>query len=166
MVGIGIGGVLNCFLDPIFIFDRFEVFGITVNGLGLEVAGASIATALSKTVSLIILLVPFVLRRSSLRFSFGRISFKRKIMRDVIVVGASSLLRNALSIVAGIVLNNIAGGISDSLLAAGIMMTCSPSLSLGWDWATLGATTASRASMYAAARRSKLFPEVSSTFSK
>lgn len=118
MVGIGIGGVLNCFLDPIFIFDKFEVFGLTVNGLGLEVAGASIATALSKTVSLIILLVPFVLRRSSLKFSFRKISFKRKIMRDVIVVGASSLFRNALSIVAGIVLNNIAGSISDSLLAA------------------------------------------------
>ena len=118
MVGIGVGGVLNCILDPFFIFDKVEIFGLTLGGLGLEVAGASIATALSKAISLVILLVPYVSRRSMLSLSLRKVSYEKKIVTEVTKVGASSLFRNALSIVAGVVLNNIAGGISDSLLAA------------------------------------------------
>ena len=40
MVGMGFGGILNIILDPIFIF-----------GLDMGVAGASLATAISKFVS-------------------------------------------------------------------------------------------------------------------
>ncbi len=118
MVGIGIGGVLNCILDPFFIFEKVEIFGLTLGGLGLEVAGASIATAVSKGISLLILLIPYVLKHSTLRLTLRKISYEKDIVTEVVKVGGSSLLRNALSIVAGVVLNNIAGGISDSLLAA------------------------------------------------
>ena len=45
MIGMGFGGVLNCALDPIFIF-----------GLDMGVAGASLATAISKVVSFLILI--------------------------------------------------------------------------------------------------------------
>ena len=44
MIGLGIGGVLNIFLDPIFIF-----------GLDLGISGAAIATLLSQCVSASIL---------------------------------------------------------------------------------------------------------------
>ena len=47
MIGMGAGGVLNCVLDPIFIV-----------GLDLGVAGASMATAISKLVSFGILILP------------------------------------------------------------------------------------------------------------
>ena len=47
MIGIGFGGILNCFLDPLFIYK-----------FGLGVAGASMATAISKFVSFCILLWP------------------------------------------------------------------------------------------------------------
>ena len=47
MIGMGFGGILNCVLDPIFIF-----------GLDMGVAGASLATAISKTVSFAILIFP------------------------------------------------------------------------------------------------------------
>ncbi len=58
MIGMGFGGILNCILDPIFIM-----------GLNLGVAGASIATAISKLVSFSILIFPYLTHRSILRIS-------------------------------------------------------------------------------------------------
>ena len=49
MIGMGIGGVINCFLDPVFILPW---------GLNMGVAGASLATALSKMISFFVLLYP------------------------------------------------------------------------------------------------------------
>ena len=106
MVGMGIGGVLNCVLDPIFIF-----------GLGLGVAGASIATAICKVVSFVILMWPYFTGRSMLRLSPKNIQYSRDIITEVVSVGSSSMFRSGLAVVAAIMLNEIAGSISDSVLA-------------------------------------------------
>ncbi len=106
MIGMGVGGILNCILDPIFIF-----------GLDLGVAGASMATAISKVVSFGILFYPYLTRRSILRIAFSRIKLAKDMLIQIITVGAASMLRSGLAVVAAIVLNNIAGGISDSVLA-------------------------------------------------
>jgi len=107
MIGMGFGGILNCFLDPIFIFT-----------LDLGVAGASIATAISKLVSFSILLFPYVTRRSLLRISLRLFRWSKEIITQIVTVGSSSMLRNGMAIISAIVLNNIAGSISDSVLAA------------------------------------------------
>ena len=106
MIGMGFGGILNCFLDPIFIFD-----------LGLGVKGASIATAISKLVSFGILIAPYLLKKSVLRISFDRFRPTWHMLKEVLSVGSSSAFRMLLNIVSAIVLNNIAGSISDSVLA-------------------------------------------------
>lgn len=110
MIGMGFGGILNCVLDPIFIF-----------GLGpipaLGVAGASIATAISKVVSFAILIFPYLTRRSILRLSWRCFALKKDILSQTISVGMPSMLRSGLAVVAGILLNNIAGDISDAVLA-------------------------------------------------
>ncbi len=106
MVGMGFGGVLNCILDPIFIFT-----------LDMGVAGASLATAISKFVSFVILIFPYLTRRSMLRLSVRNFRFSWDIISKVVSVGSSSLFRNGLSVVAGILLNDLAGNISDSVLA-------------------------------------------------
>ena len=106
MVGMGFGGILNCVLDPIFIF-----------GLDLGVAGASMATAISKFVSFIILLFPYVTHRSILGLTIRNFCFAKDIIIEVVSIGFPSLIRSGLSVIAGILLNNIAGGISDSVLA-------------------------------------------------
>ncbi len=107
MVGMASGGILNCILDPIFIF-----------GFDMGVAGASLATALSKLVSFAILIFPYLTRRSVLHLSVKNFCFNGKLIGEIINVGSSSLFRSALSVVAAVVLNNIAGGISDAVLAA------------------------------------------------
>lgn len=106
MIGMGFGGVLNCFLDPIFIFY-----------LDMGVKGASIATAISKMVSFAILVFPYVAYRSVLRLSIRSFRPSRTILYQIVSVGSSSLFRNGLAVFSAIVLNNIAGGISDSVLA-------------------------------------------------
>ena len=106
MIGMGFGGILNCFLDPLFIFH-----------FGLGVAGASMATAISKLVSFGILIYPYMSGHSMLRISPRLIRLDKEIYYQIVSVGSSSLLRNGLAVVSAIILNNIAGGISDSVLA-------------------------------------------------
>ena len=106
MVGMGFGGILNCVLDPIFIF-----------GLDMGVAGASLATAISKLVSFVILIFPYVTKRSMLRLSVRNFHFCKDILYNVISVGSSSMFRSGLAVLAAVMLNDMAGNISDSVLA-------------------------------------------------
>ncbi len=107
MLGMGLGGILNCFLDPIFIF-----------GFDMGVAGASLATAISKCISFCILIFPYITHRSLLHLSIRHVRPSWDIISEIAKVGSSSLFRNGLAIVSGIALNSIAGDISDSVLAA------------------------------------------------
>ena len=123
MVGMGFGGILNCILDPILIFGTEGLrqrYGIALpfEIPAMEVAGASLATAISKWVSFAILIFPYLTRRSLLRLSPKNIRFDKELVTEIATVGSSSLLRNGLAVVAGIALNAIAGNISDSVLAA------------------------------------------------
>lgn len=106
MIGMGFGGILNCVLDPIFIF-TFD----------MGVAGASLATAISKLVSFAILIFPYITRRSLLHLSIRNFHPTTNILVQIISVGSSSMFRSLLAVVAGIMLNKLAGNISDSVLA-------------------------------------------------
>ena len=107
MVGMGFGGILNIVLDPIFIFY-----------FNMGVAGASLATAISKLVSFVILIFPYVTRRSLLRLSLRNFRASWDIFSQIIAVGSSSMFRSGLAVVSAIMLNDLAGNISDSVLAA------------------------------------------------
>ncbi len=108
MIGMGFGGILNCVLDPIFIMPW---------GLNMGVAGASLATAISKVVSFLILVYPYISRRSLLHLTVRNIRLNRDIIGQIVSVGSSSMFRSGLAVVAGILLNKLAGNISDALLA-------------------------------------------------
>ncbi len=109
MIGMGAGGILNCILDPIFIL-----------GFDLGVAGASLATAISKLVSFAILIFPYVFRRSMLHLSLRNFHFCKDIIAKIVSVGSSSMFRSGLAVVAGILLNKLAGEIGGDALLGGI----------------------------------------------
>ena len=88
-----------------------------VAGFDMGVAGASLATAISKTVSFCILIFPYITRRSLLHLSIRNFRPTREIISEIVTVGSSSMFRNGLAVVAGILLNTLAGNISDSVLA-------------------------------------------------
>ena len=106
MIGMTSGSILNCVLDPIFIF-----------GLDMGVLGASMATAISKTVSFIILISPYLRGRSLLKLSPKLFTFSKDIIWQIMTIGSSSFFRNFLAVVSAIVINNIAGNISEAVLA-------------------------------------------------
>ena len=109
MIGMGCGGILNVILDPIFIMPW---------GLNMGVAGASLATAISKWTSFSILIFPYLTRRSLLHLSIRNFHPTKDIITKVVSVGSSSMFRNGFAVISNIVLNSIAGNISDSVLAA------------------------------------------------
>ncbi len=107
MIGMIAGAIINIGLDPLFIF----VFDWGVRG-------ASAATAISKLISFIILLIPYIRKKSLLRISIRHIKYTVEIVSEVLKMGSPSLLRNGLSTIAAIILNNMAAGYSESALAA------------------------------------------------
>ena len=107
MLGMGFGGILNIALDPLFIF-YFD----------MGVAGAPLGTAISKWVTFVILIFPYLSRKSLLHLSILNYRPTWDIFSNIISVGSSSMFRSGLAVVSAIVLNSIAGSISDSVLAA------------------------------------------------
>lgn len=107
MIGIGFGGILNCFLDPLFIYT-----------FGLGVAGASMATAISKTISFIILLVPYLRKKSAVEIAIKKFKYVLVDVKDVLSIGSASFLRSACSVIASVLINRVAGSYSTSALAA------------------------------------------------
>ena len=112
MIGMGFGGILNCILDPLLIF------GVPALGIpAMGVTGASLATAISKLVSFAILLFPYITHHTLLRLSIRNFHCSKDIIGTVVSVGSSSMFRSGLAVVSGILLNDLAGNISDSVLA-------------------------------------------------
>ena len=107
LVGIAFGGILNCFLDPLFIYT-----------LGLGVAGASMATAISKFISFCILAWPYIRKRTAVLISIKKIKYVWEDIKEVISIGSASFFRSAFSVVASITINRVAGGYSTAALAA------------------------------------------------
>ncbi len=106
MIGMVSGAAVNVALDPLLIFR-----------LDLGIAGASIATAISKAVSFAILLLPYLRGRTvlSIRTRYARPD--REIVGEVVRIGSPSLLRVALMNTAAIILNNLAGNYPTAVLA-------------------------------------------------
>jgi len=122
MIGMGFGGILNCILDPLFIMGTEGLsakYGIQLPFFfpAFGVAGASMATAISKVVSFGILIFPYLTRRSLLHLSIRNFRPNWDIISNTVSVGSSSMFRSGLAVVAGILLNDLAGNISDSVLA-------------------------------------------------
>ncbi len=107
MIGIGFGGILNCFLDPLFIYT-----------FGMGVAGASMATAISKCISFIILCLPYVRKTTIVEISIRKFHMMWNDVKEVIAIGSSSFFRSILTVIASVVINRVAGSYSTSTLAA------------------------------------------------
>ena len=106
MIGLTTGGILNLFLDPLFIF----VFG-------LGISGAAIATAISQVVSFIIL---FILSERIGTVKIRPRSFRPslRILGTITNGGLPSLCRQSVASVAMIALNNAALPYGDAAIAA------------------------------------------------
>lgn len=112
MMGVAAGGLLNIIIDPIFI-----------NNLSLGIAGAAIATAISQLVSVMILLMPFIFKKTIIRLSFSHLFRNTGVYLQILRIGLPSLLRQGLASLATILLNNSAANISDAAVSAMTIVT-------------------------------------------
>lgn len=97
MVSMMIGAGLNIVLDPIFIFDQLQIFGITIPLFGLGVQGAAIATVISQVVAFGYIFRKAFSHDSSLKVSlenFFHIDFDS--LKEILVIGFPTFLRNSL----------------------------------------------------------------------
>ena len=107
MIGMCSGCVVNVALDPLFI-----------NVFGMEVAGAALATSISKVVGFLVLLWPFLRKKTLLEIRFRYFTPKWSIYKEIARMGTPTFLRASMMSIAGVITNNIAGSFSDSALAA------------------------------------------------
>ncbi len=107
MLGMVSGCVVNVALDPLFI-----------HTFGLEVAGAAIATSISKAVSFLVLLLPFLRRKTMLELRLSYFTPRWSIYKEVARMGIPTFLRASLMSTSTVVINNFAGSFGDSALAA------------------------------------------------
>ena len=106
MVGLGVGGLLNIFGD-----------WLMVTQWKMGILGAGIATALSQTVSFLILLYMFVNMAQS-KLHFKAISHDFRDYLHICRVGFPSLIRQGLASVSSGILNNMTKPFGDAAIAA------------------------------------------------
>ena len=112
MVGITTGGILNMLLDPLFIF-----------GLGMGTAGAGCATAVSQTVSMIILITMCNTREGVIHLRLRDFSPSFSRYGKILYTGGASMARQGIGAVSTAVLNNVAGLWGDPAIAAMSIVT-------------------------------------------
>ena len=106
--GVALGGVLNIILDPIFIFP-----------LGLEIAGAAIATMLSNVIATLYFVVLILRRRNTTDISFHpkNYTWRKRIPGEVLLVGIPSCLMNLMGVFSNVTINKLMAGYSNAAVA-------------------------------------------------
>ena len=107
MVGLTSGGVLNIFLDALF-----------MDCMNMGIFGAGLATAISQHVSWFILLTMFILRKTQTSLAVRYITIKWRTIWEIISTGLPSLARQGLASISTMLLNNAAGAYGDAAIAA------------------------------------------------
>ena len=107
MWGLGLGGVLNIVLDPLFIFT-----------LDMGAGGAALATAVSQAVSFVLLLMFFLTGRSIVRLRLRSVSRHFRDYWLIFTTGLPTVCRQGLGSVASAVLNMQAVLYGDAAVSA------------------------------------------------
>ncbi|MBR6736531.1 MAG: MATE family efflux transporter [Oscillospiraceae bacterium] len=107
MLGIGFGGVLNMFLDPLFIF-----------GLGMGISGAALATIISQVISFSILLFFCTKKDALVRVRASNFKPSADIYACIMKMGVPSLFRQGTGSIAAIAFNHFAAPYGDAAIAA------------------------------------------------
>ncbi|MCL2121767.1 MAG: MATE family efflux transporter [Clostridiales bacterium] len=107
MIGMTSGALINIILDPIFI-----------NTFGMGVAGAAIATGISKVISLFVLLWPYFKKKCVILLKPSYFSPTLAIYSEIARMGLPTMLRTGMMSVSRILINNTAAFYGDHAMAS------------------------------------------------
>ena len=102
-IGIAIGGLLNCALDPLFMFVLFPIEKAAM--------AAAIATGVANTIALLYYVILFIATRKSLVISlkFSTKAFSENIPGEVLKIGAPAALMTLCENISYMILDNLVG---------------------------------------------------------
>lgn len=113
-IGMGLGGLLNIILDPIFMFVLLPK--------GSEIIGAGLATMLSNVASCIFFIIYVLKNKNKVEvFTLNPkdVSFKYSIPKEILFIGFPAALSTALAMLSNIVANKLViGAVEKSLQSA------------------------------------------------
>ncbi len=104
--GVALGGVLNIFLDPLFIFP-----------LGLQIEGAAIATMLSNLIATLYFIVLILRGNFNLSLNPRHYSLRGGIPKEVLLVGLPSCAMNLLAVFSNVMMNKLMVSYSNAAVA-------------------------------------------------
>lgn len=105
------GSIINCFLDPVFIF-----------GFSMGVSGAAVASVIGQICGFVIMLI-MSQKEGVIHYTHRRISFEGRFVKEIIAGGTPSISRQGLASVSTIALNSVAGNYGDAAIAAMSIVT-------------------------------------------
>jgi len=109
--GVVGGSIINCLLDPLFIF-----------GFSMGVGGAALASVVGQFCGFVILLV-MSRKEGVIHYSYRKISFEGRLVKEIIAGGTPSISRQGLASLSTIALNSVAGNYGDAAIAAMSIVT-------------------------------------------
>ena len=112
MIGMTLGGIINIILDPIFIFV-----------LGLGVTGAAAATAISQSISFLVLLSFYLMKKSLVTLSFRLVSRDIKDYLLIVKTGLPTFFRQGLGSLATTLLNTQVKVFDNDSIAAAVSVS-------------------------------------------
>lgn len=105
------GSIINCLLDPVFIF-----------GFSMGVSGTAVASVIGQICGFVIMLI-MSQKKGVIHYTHRRISFEGRFVKEIIAGGTPSISRQGLASVSTIALNSVAGNYGDAAIAAMSIVT-------------------------------------------
>ena len=103
-----LAAVINILLDPFFIYDSLDLGLFTINGFGLGMTGAALATTIAVSVSLMVIFYWFFIKRDTFIMIRTRyIRLERYTVYDILRVGVPASLEMIVMSLFSIVINLI-----------------------------------------------------------
>ena len=113
MITQGVGAIINIVLDPIFIFKTFDLGFIHIEGLGLGIAGAAIATVIGQIAAFVVALILNSCFNKEIRLSVKGFRPSGSIIGRIYTIGVPSIVMASIGSVMNILLNGILNGFTE-----------------------------------------------------
>ena len=103
-----LAAVINIILDPFFIYDTLDLGLFKINGFGMGMTGAALATTIAVSVSLVVILYWFFVKRDTyIKIRAKHIRLERNTVYDILRVGIPASLEMIVMSLFSIVINMI-----------------------------------------------------------
>lgn len=108
MFSMALGAGLNIILDPFFIFENVNIFGIILPGLNYGVKGAAIATVISQVVGFTFIFSMALSKNSELKINLKHwFDIQLETVKSILLIGGPTFIRNTIWALLAVIIYNL-----------------------------------------------------------